>query len=507
MQKAISKSTKKLYALVFVFFFFIYLTSGGGHLDGYDGIVYFLITENIIYENSIKIDPASPSLEELKFDLRNYVRFHGEISAAEITDDEPIPKVYVNYALLLSAFAVPIYLTAIVFEQNPINFVPYFTNAIVISLTNLVVFAFALHIYKSKGIAFALSLFLGVTSFVWAYTSSMFTQPILGLCAISTVFFLFLHEKNKIKHGEIISGILLGCILLAHPTGIFLIPGIFVYAVFSLRKNKTKLAKFILFFVIIVMFGLYLNEIRFGSYTDFGYRSEQTLENHTEFIGGLAMIFSPGKGLLFLFPVSVLVPIALWMMFKENKKLVILICYIFLVTWLWFGTVQDPAWGAGGNWGPRYLIPVLPFLVLPIGMLFKDSKKFHYIIIGLAVMGFSINLLGALVWDMYGYSYGWERLDLWKLGDESWSIFTWDITRASFMMHWNVLNSDYLETMQVQKVLGGYHHVGLAPCGYDVFIFCSFGFIPVIIFACVIAVTFYFIWKNIRTVNITKKLN
>jgi len=436
------KISKKTYGLIFCFFFLIYISSSGGHTDGYDGIVYFLITENIVNNQSIMIDPQSPSLEETKFDLRNYLRAHGEISAAGIQDDEPIPKAYVNYAVLLSALAVPFYVLSILLSQNPLNFVPLFTNATVLALTAITIFSFSFYLYKSFWKSFVLALLFGVTSFVWAYTSTMFTQPILGLCAIAAVYFLYI-SKNNSKHYEIFGGLILGATILAHPFGITMFPAILVYGIVLLRKERKKLGIFVLASFLVLSFALFLNEERFGSFTDFGYRSEQTLQNHSQFVGGIAMLFSPGKGLLFLFPISVLVPLGIWKLFKLDKKLVFLIGYIFLTTWLWFGSVNDPTWGANGNWGPRYLIPTLPFLILPIGILL-DLKSMRPIIIGLAIWGFFVNLLGKLVWDMYGYSYGWERLEMWKLGDVSWSVFTWDISRTNFVMHWNVLNSDYL---------------------------------------------------------------
>ena len=65
-------------------------------------------------------------------------------------------------------------------------------------------------------------------------------------------------------------------------------------------------------------------------------------------------------------------------------------------------------------------------------------------------------------------------------------------------MHWNVLNSDYLQTMNVEKVLGGYHHIGLAPCAYDIYLYCKAGILPEIILGCGIIIIAYLILKNIR---------
>jgi hypothetical protein len=488
---------KKIYGLVFIFFFLIYLISNGGHLDNYDGIAYFLITENLVLEKSLKIDPNSPSVEKLQFDINGLLSSHGSLLSSASRNETSL-KNYVNYAPFISAIGVPFYIIALMFNQNPIHFVPYFVNLIIITLTDLVVFAFALELYKSKKIAFVLSLLLGVTSYIWPYQSSMFTQPLLGLCAISSVYFLFLSGKSRIKHAEIFGGIILGMVSLAHPTGVMIIPGILVYALLLLRKDKRKIAKFLIFFILLISFTLYLNEVRFGSPLDFGYRDEQSLKFHNDITGLAGMIFSPGKGILFFFPISILVPLAIWKFLKQEKWLAILIIYIFLVYWLWFGTIINPYWGANGNWGSRYLVQSLPFLILPVGILIKNLNL-RYIIIGLATTGFIVNLLGVLVWEMYDYTYGWERLGLWKFGDKSWDLFTWSGSYSPIVLSWQVLNSDYLSSLvSYPKQIGDFHHIGLAPCNYDSYLYCSNGIIPIIILMSLVAFTFYLIWRDIK---------
>lgn len=492
-----AQQKKKIYGLVFIFFFLIYLTTSGGHLDNYDGIAYFLITENLVLEKSLKIDPNSPSAEKLQFDINGLLNYHGAIVSSNISNGTA-QKNYINYAPFISFIAVPLYVISLILNQEPIHFVPYFLNSIIITLTDLVVFAFASELYKSRKIGFVIAILLAVTSFIWPYKSTMFTQPLLGLCAISSVYFLYSIGKNRIKHAEIFGGILLGTVALVHPTGIMIIPGIFVYALLLLRKDKKKLAKFLIFFFISISFILCLNEIRFGSPVDFGYRDEQSLKLHTDTVGLTGMIFSPGKGLIFYFPISILLPLAIWKFLKQERWLTILIVYVFVSYWLWFGTITNPYWGENGNWGTRYLVQTLPFLVLPIGILMKTTR-FRYIITGLAIVGFIVNLSGALVWDMYTYSYGWEREALWKFGMKSWDIFTWDWNYSPIVLNWQLLNSNYLSTLSnYPKQVGDFHHIGLAPCSYDSYLYCSLGIYPIIILISSMVFVFYLIWRNIR---------
>ena len=64
--------------------------------------------------------------------------------------------------------------------------------------------------------------------------------------------------------------------------------------------------------------------------------------------------------------------------YKENKGLLLLSTYVIVVSWLDVGTLSfgyEPFawWGLG--WGPRYLIPVLPFITIVLGNLLTHLRK------------------------------------------------------------------------------------------------------------------------------------
>ena len=163
-------------------------------------------------------------------------------------------------------------------------------------------------------------------------------------------------------------------------------------------------------------------------------------------------------------------------------------------------------------WGPRYLIPVLPFITIVFGSLLLHLKKTLFLkkilflklsIIILCIAGFYVNLLGILVWYMYGYTYGWRIEGLWKSVNYM-SIMTWNPYYSPIVLHTKALISDYLSHLQPEQ----YRYTswywttyGLAPCSYDIYLFCKLGIMPTLLLYSVIAILAMLIIKEISKFN------
>jgi hypothetical protein len=164
--------------------------------------------------------------------------------------------------------------------------------------------------------------------------------------------------------------------------------------------------------------------------------------------------------------------------------------YIFITSWFYFGTLEanneSRFWSGAIAWGPRYLIPTLPFLVIALGMLFKDYGSYKAralsLMKGAAVAfsfaGFVINLPGVLVWSEYGTIYAWDKE---MLGSQALEIMTWNPSYSPILIHLKILSGDYISKIPVEdyRNTGWYYaSYGLAPCQYDLYILCKSGIIP-----------------------------
>jgi len=508
-QKITRTERKRVTGLIFVFFLLINLVSTGGHFDSNDGIVYFLITENIVLNNSIKIDPNSPSLEKLRFNIYGTMKVWApdDYDAYLQGNERPF---HLPGGVFGSIIAVPWYFLSILLQAEATEFVAFFNNSVLMTFTSLIIFLLGKEFFYSQRISFVLALIFSLSSFIWPYNTSFFLQPTLALLLITSLYFIVLSKKNKTKIFPIMGGVFLGLSILTHPSSLIVLPGLFIYGIIQFRVEKKSIILFISpIFILGIIQGL-LNYVKYQSVIDFGYAGYQSISLHDNWEGLVGLIFSPGWGILAFFPMIILLPIALNRTKSENKSLFFLIVYIFTSIWLFYGTGPSPFWSGFGGWGPRYFIPFLPFATIALGYLFLNLRENPILKISitiLAVGGFVVNLLGSLVWYMYGYSYAWGRDALWR-AEDSFKIMAWDPIYSPIALHFKVLNSDFIQAMNIPKDAINYHNLGMFPCAYDSYVFCNFGIVITILVIFVIVFVGILILKEIifeaNRQNITK---
>jgi hypothetical protein len=247
--------------------------------------------------------------------------------------------------------------------------------------------------------------------------------------------------------------------------------------------------------VLLILVGV-LNYLRFGSFSEFGYGTQYgTFSLNRGWTGLPGLLLSPGKGLIFYFPAIILFPLAIKFSLRQNIGLSFITIYILSVAWLYFGTLeinaQSRIWSGAIAWGPRYLIPALPLVVIMLGGLLKyprNPKTKHLMKISLilsCVAGSIVNLPGVLVWSEYGTIYAWEKE---RLGGSALEIMTWDPEHSPINLHVKILSEKYVSDIPLhhyKDTAWDYALYGLAPCPYDLYIFCKFGVVPLAILSSV----------------------
>lgn len=521
--------SRELTLMVFGFFLLINFASAGGHFDWVDGTEAFLVTESMVLKHSAMIYPDIPSVKTLHYEIHYLMPIDKALETGKpYNPDIPIGPFYSLRSLLLSAIAVPFYYVGNFFSASPIAVVGLLVESLLISLTSVVIFAFSLEIYASKGIAFILALIFSVCSFVWPYNTTFWSMPLQALCLISSAYFIYLSRhhhysficnysrqdtyRNKAVYIAGFGGLFLGLSVFAHPTSIVIIPGILVYAIFSMRHNRKNLCSFFIALAITLSFMGLVNYWRFGSFTQFGYGYFSSILEHNGWHGLVGLLISPGAGLIFFFPLVVLFPLAMKYMYSRNKGFFYLSAYIVIVTWLYYGTLSywEPfAWSGGVAWGPRYLIALLPFMTMVFGALLLRVKKGRFknrlylktlviLVIVLCIAGFFINLVGKLVWFMYGLMYAWG-VD--HLRNTDWSmIMLWNPYYSPIFVHSKIMMQNYVSQIHPDKYANSAWYwtgYGLAPCSYDDYFYCRFGIAPIVFLCAAIAILGMAIIKEI----------
>ncbi len=120
-----------------------------------------------------------------------------------------------------------------------------------------------------------------------------------------------------------------------------------------------RITPILAFLLLAISYNLYA----FGRITG-GYASEKW--DTPFFVGLYGLLMSSGKGLLLFAPIAYLFPWALARFFNLGKRLEAVICSGLLISFIAF---HAPfwTWHGGWSWGPRFLVPIMPFLTLPFG--------------------------------------------------------------------------------------------------------------------------------------------
>jgi hypothetical protein len=96
-----------------------------------------------------------------------------------------------------------------------------------------------------------------------------------------------------------------------------------------------------------------------------------------------ALLFSDYRGLFFSSPVLSLALIGLFLMARQRRHWPELVLFISIFAGFLLLNCAFNFWQAGWTFGPRYLIPALPFLTLPLASIIERAK---HLAIGLAVL-------------------------------------------------------------------------------------------------------------------------
>jgi hypothetical protein len=492
-----------------VFFFFLILNviSSGGHLDWRDGVETFVVTESMLTKGSTMIHPDVQSIREL------YGRSYDQNNITSAPQPYHSPR-----SLLLAAINIPFYYAATVLFSSPVTVTALFVNSVLISLIAMVVFSFSFKLYGSIKISFISGLIFCICSFIWPYNTSLYPQPLQALLIITPAYLIYRSEHQhgaficNYTKGEmninspslenskfvypILSGTLLGLAVFAHPSSIIAIPGFIAYFVFSpVTFSKRVLISFLVSLTLVILFVVLVNFWRFGSITEFGYYGYGSVTVHGGWEGLLGLWVSPGFGMVSYFPPVILVPFAVKKLIhkKESRHVAFLVVYISVAFWLFFGTLsydEPVSWSGAFAWGPRYMMPLLPFFVVALGSLFNGLGRHSVLqiiaISSLCVSGFFVNILGKLVWVSYVANYIWEKLGLQMIAPNYWGIVAWNPLYSPIVLHYKVLTENFLTQIRPEYYYGTINHYvnyGLLPCSYDLYLFCNFGVTSVLVMA------------------------
>ena len=313
-----------------------------------------------------------------------------------------------------------------------INNAQYLALPFYTALTGSVFYVLTKNMFGDKRKAFYLSFILIFSTMLLPY-SVFGMEHIFTFTALTAFTFLFLYSKNENKYSLLLGGIFAGMAIQAKAYGIlFLIPlVIYLFLIkkslnrsvlfrrrhsgmspseqdsahFEMTKNKETLILFftpILFFIIL---GLWYNFAQFGSIFSTNYNLSNELQPISLWIGITGILFSVGKGFFIYNPVTIISLFCFKDFLKKFKNefiFIVIFALIFIPFNAGFSFWTDEVWG------PRKLLILVPFALLPLGCyLERINKKKIILLASVFLIGFYFNFVGTI------YSYG-KQLTLFR---------------------------------------------------------------------------------------------
>ena len=267
---------------------------------------------------------------------------------------------------------IPIYLMVYLIFPNEVTayyhtaFFVSFINFFVHALCAFLLFKIALLLSVTKKQAYLASIFFGLTSYSFVFAQSTYEHHIeMFFILLSTYYAL----RNDISQSGFISGLMLSFGLIFRTTSLLAVP-----AVLLIQKDKIERFKACLSLTLGIVFILLYNYYRFGNPLESGYSLAWSMAHSDRFdfwsyagvpAAIIGFLFSPAKGLLF-FSTTLIFSFAGIKRFREQHSrifyavILISVAYIgaFSLNFAWHGSI----W----SFGPRYILPIIPFLYLPL---------------------------------------------------------------------------------------------------------------------------------------------
>ena len=269
-------------------------------------------------------------------------------------------------------------------------------NPLVMALTMLIFFNFCYLLTNSVKKALISSILLGNATILWVYSSSYWTQPIVSFCLFAAFYFLYRFRSDSRINFLIFAGILTGYSYITRYPSVLSLPFFIFYIIGSNGNNRRKKIKYLVFFSIplfvFLFIQMYWNYYRFGSPFDLGvFRLPFTPRIFLTYLTG--MLFSLSRSIFVFSPPLILGLFGLRRFFRDHRLEVVVIVgipFVFLIFYSLFGFGISLI---GTAWGPRYLVPIVPFLLLPVCIFLNRNLWIRMLTIVIFIIGLFIQFV------------------------------------------------------------------------------------------------------------------
>ena len=272
-----------------------------------------------------------------------------------------------------------------------------FLSAVASALTAVLLFKLLEHFTKNKKKRLFLTFVFSFGTLFFIYSTQYEPVVIATFFSFSSFYLLF-----KVKHKEMgynalfLAGFLCAAAISMHYLQIVIFAALSIYFL-SFSMNLKKLFLYgsgaLIPIVLLMSYHYYVFDSPFKTGYHYLYNVHLIKSLPSDYATKLVfptsnsifgLSFSPFRGIFFYMPITLLSLYGIYWNFRRNSKYIsdiFFCCFIFISSFLFISALGD--WWGGCSFGPRYLMPVLPFIFVIIGSAIDYLKVAFAYILGL----------------------------------------------------------------------------------------------------------------------------
>ncbi len=354
---------------IFAMLFSVYLLSYSGRVHIVDEAYMLATTESL---GKGRLDANQVASMQYGFVVRDKLGAFG-----------PSGDLFGKKGLAISLFALPLLRLLRVVPGIGALHSALLVNSVLTALTGSLLCVYLWGLGFSPRVCTASSLAFGLCTLAWPYARWYLSEPVAGLgllLAVSGASRYHRRTRAGVFSPVFLCGLGAGLAVLAVPAVAILLPVLLAWlagsAVCGAGGRGRLLASVVARYALglagpLVVMALY-NTLRFGVPWDTGYRLSLQDFGLPLYKGLTGLLVSPGRGLMFYSPVTLLALPGAIVGLRKNRFDCSLILLLFGTSLAFYA--KWAVWHGGWSWGPRYLVPLLPLTVALVAQLSSVTR-------------------------------------------------------------------------------------------------------------------------------------